>query len=334
MLFSSTYTFAWDLVIALLLGMSFGICVVAAIHLRRRRGVLAWTGIAMTGLLSAAVFATVAYGSFVEPQLITVTTQRIALPIKQPLKIVVLSDLHVGPYKNDAYIRRVVDRVNELVPDVVLLAGDYLLGDTADETVARDLAPLQSLHAAFGTFAVLGNHDHGLYRTLLGLNLPTDDPGEAVGAILTEAGITVLQNENTVIDFGTNRLAIAGIEDRWFPTSDVSKALAGIPAGTPIILVAHNPDVILDKRSGSASLIIAGHTHGGQIRLPGFGPIPRLPTRLGRVFDQGVFEITKQTTLMITRGVGESGPRVRLFAPPEILLINAVPQEETDAAAQ
>ncbi|HRH94019.1 MAG TPA: metallophosphoesterase, partial [Candidatus Peribacteria bacterium] len=268
MLFSSTYTFAWDLVIALLLGMSFGVCLVAAIHLRRRKGVLTWTGIAMTGLLPALVFATVPYGSFVEPQFITVTTERIALPIKQPLKIVVLSDLHVGPYKDAAYIQRVVDRVNELVPDVVLLAGDYLLGDTADETVANDLAPLQSLHAAFGTFAVLGNHDHGLYRTLLGLNRPPDDPGEAVAGILTGAGITVLQNESAVIDFGTNRLAIAGIEDRWFPTSDVSKAMEGIPAGTPIVLLAHNPDVILDERSSSASLIIAGHTDGGQIRLP------------------------------------------------------------------
>ncbi|HRH93868.1 MAG TPA: hypothetical protein PKV72_05050, partial [Candidatus Peribacteria bacterium] len=69
----------------------------------------------------------------------------------------------------------------------------------------------------------------------------------------------------------------------------------------------------------------------GQIRLPGFGPVPRLPTRLGRVFDQGVFQVTKQTTLAITRGIGESGPRVRLFAPPEILLINAVPQETQTA---
>ncbi len=328
MLFSSTYIFAWDILIALLLSMSFGMCVCCCAHLRRRRHIAAWTGIAMVNIVCVLCFGTVAYGSFVEPQFITVTSSRVPLAVKHPLKVVVLSDLHVGPYKGAAYMQRVVERVNALVPDIVLLAGDYLLGDTADETTVNDLAPLKSLHPAFGTYAVLGNHDHAIYRTPFGLHHPTADPGETVADALTSFGIVVLQNENTVIDFGTNQLAIAGIEDRWFPTSDVGQSMVGIPAGTPTILLTHNPDVILDPRSGSAGLIVAGHTHGGQIRLPWLGPVPRLPTRLGRVFDQGIFHLTKKTTLAISRGIGESGPRVRLFAPPEILLLQIQPEEE------
>ncbi len=326
MLFSSTYTFAWDLVIALLLGGSASVCMVCAVHLRRTIGIIRWAGVSMVALAGAACFAIVAYGSFVEPQLLSVTTIRLEMPVKESLRIAVLSDLHIGPYKDAAFVRRAVDRVNELVPDIVLLTGDYLMGETDTGMAADGLEPLKHLRPAFGSYAVLGNHDHGLYRTLFGLNRPSDDPGETVAEILEGLGVRVLQNENVVIDLGTGRLAIAGIEDRWMPNSSVDAAMEGIEPGTPIVLAAHNPDVLLEPRSASASLIVAGHTHGGQIRLPGFGPVPRLPTRLGRVFDQGAFTVGESTTLAITRGLGESGPRVRLFAPPEILVLQIEPK--------
>lgn len=327
MLFSTPYTFVWDAAIALPLAAGTGVCVVCAAHLRSRRTRL-WKriGIGLAGLAAAACTAVLAYGTFVEPQLLTVTRANVPMPLHAPLKVAVLSDLHVGPYKGAAFIRRAVDRTNALMPDIVLLAGDYLLADVADASAAQDLAPLKDLHPVVGTFAVLGNHDHGLYRTLFGLSDVQRDPSPDVRDILGDLGIQLLDNQNVVLEFGVDRLAVAGVDDRWVPTSDVGKALEGIPENVPVILLAHNPDVLLDPRSASASLIVAGHTHGGQVRLPWIGPVPKLPTRLGRVFDQGLFGVGPHTTLAITRGIGESGPRVRLFAPPEIMLLQLTPE--------
>jgi predicted MPP superfamily phosphohydrolase len=86
----------------------------------------------------------------------------------------------------------------------------------------------------------------------------------------------------------------------------------------PTILLAHNPDVILDEESTAANLVIAAHTHGGQIRLPFLGSLAPIPTKLGRAFDRGWFSLQEGRALFITTGVGESGVRARLFVPPQI----------------
>ena len=95
----------------------------------------------------------------------------------------------------------------------------------------------------------------------------------------------------------------------------MQKALPKPQHKAPIIMLAHDPSVILENHARYPHLIVSGHTHGGQIRLPFIGPIGRLPTQLGRKYDQGLFAVDKDTTLAITRGVGESGARARLFAP-------------------
>lgn len=330
MTFLTPYTFLWDLPMLLVTVAGLAVFGVSIAHMRRKNvGVLRWSGLCMVALASGLWSAAFLYGCAVEPQLITVTTIRIQADIRQPLRIALLSDLHMGAYKGADYLQRVVQRTNALVPDIVLLAGDYVLGDTPADQAAAALAPLKELHPAAGTYGVLGNHDHGLFRAFGGLHTPVHDPSGTLAKALEQAGVTVLDNANEIVTLGTDKLAIAGIEDRWMPDSDVRGALANIPKGIPIILIAHNPDVVLDPQSGSASIIVAGHTHGGQIRLPGLGPVPRLPTRLGRVFDQGLFRIHNNTDLVITRGVGESGPRMRLFAPPEILLLELEPKEAT-----
>jgi predicted MPP superfamily phosphohydrolase len=100
---------------------------------------------------------------------------------------------------------------------------------------------------------------------------------------------------------------------------DYKKAVANIDATAPQIVLSHTPDIIL-KNIASADLILSGHTHGGQIRLPGIGAIPEIPTFLGRQYDEGLFNLGDQQ-LFITRGVGESGTRARLFCPPEISIL-------------
>ena len=106
------------------------------------------------------------------------------------------------------------------------------------------------------------------------------------------------------------------------PNEDnIGAALDGIADDLPIILLSHNPSVINQNDSLQADLIVSGHTHGGQIRLPGIGPLGGVPTDIDQKYDQGTFAINNHTTLAITRGLGESSPRARLFAWPEILLL-------------
>ncbi len=323
---ANSLTLPWDIGILVILGGSFAIALCANEWLKYRRGRPVWMqmGVLGTGAMSLLVFFVVFYGSFIEPQFITVTRETIPLPTPEPLRIAVISDLHVGPYKGARYLHRVVARINALRPDVVLLAGDLVLtGEvTADTLIA--LEPLAVLAPLIGTYAIMGNHDHGIYRSIGPLR-PTRDHSDAVAERLSSMNITVLRNTSVTLGSGDNVFAVAGIEDALSGDADIVETFAGIPPGIPTILLSHNPDVILDPAALQADLIVSGHTHGGQIRLPWYGALASLPTHLGKAFDQGMFRLGSGAVLAITRGIGESGPRARLFAPPEILLIETVP---------
>lgn len=280
----------------------------------------------LTGVVSAIFFGLIAYGSFVEPSLVTVTRVQIPFPLRSSVKIAVISDLHVGPYKGARYIERVVRRINAELPDAVIIAGDLILTEELGPQNLRDLEPLKNLRPALGTFAILGNHDHGVYRLFSPGQYRPPDRSDVLAERLRSFGLIVLENAQSEIRIGDEAFRIAGIEDALSGEADIVQTLQDVNENSPVILVSHNPDIILDPLSKLASIIVSGHTHGGQIRIPGYGPISALPTHIGRKYDQGIFTLDSDTTLAITRGVGESGPRARLFAPPEILLIHTVPQ--------
>lgn len=312
----------WDAAIAILLTLSCSITVVVFVWLRRNRSqhLPRRLLVGCVGFFGFLSFLTIAYGSFLEPERITVTEQEIHLPLQQPLRIVVLADFHVGPYKGTRFIERLMKKVNALFPDVILLAGDFLYDDHSSLAA---LSPLAGLHATLGTFAVLGNHDTGHILSLFQTPERTSDRSDTLTDVLEDLGITVLANTARTFSLSTGRLAIAGVQELWTGTDNAGSALEGIPTRTTTILLSHNPDIALNPRSHQANLIVAGHTHGGQVRLPFFGALPRIPTHLGKTYDQGLFRIDKDTVLAITRGLGESFPRARLFAPPEILLLKS-----------
>ncbi len=311
--------FAYDLAILVLLSGALAVATACSVYALRRRARNIWRPFAgFLGIVGFLGFLAVAYGSFVEPRLIVTTRYRVVFPAAQPLKIAVVSDLHLGPFKGQRDTERVVARINSLLPDLVLLAGDYVFTPEADLT---GLAPLADIRASMGIFAILGNHDIGRYRNIFGERIQKDDRGDEIEALLEKLGVTVLRNEHVTLAIGDEQIAIAGIDDLWAGRSDLAAALADIPEDTPVILLSHNPSVILEEESHRASLIVAGHTHGGQVRLPWIGPIGSIPTDLGQSYDQGLFRIDDDTTLAITRGIGESTARARLFAWPEVLLL-------------
>lgn len=325
--FENSLTLPWDTAILVLLLGSLGTGIASVLWLRRERkkSLIQKGGVSITGMISGLFFLVLAYGSFVEPQLITVTRETLPFPGDRPLTIAVLSDFHVGPYKGEGYVARVVSRVNALRPDIVLLVGDYVLTDEVTRGTLVALRPLRNLRPALGAFAVMGNHDHGVYR-LFQNQSPASDHSDLVRDEFRSFGINVLSNASITLALGTGSVVVAGMEDALSGAADIEQTLRSMRPGIPVILLSHNPDIILDPLARTADLIVAGHTHGGQIRLPFLGPLSILPTRLGKKYDQGIFHVENGGTLAITRGIGESGPRARLFAPPEILLLEVIPQ--------
>lgn len=313
----------WDTAIALLLigGVACGLIAHAFILTHPSSALFLQIIIGAIGAFGIIGSFLVFWGSFIEPKRIKLNKKSIHIDGLPALKIAVVGDFHVGPYKGRAYLRRIVEEVNALQPDLILLPGDFIFNH---QSSTKGIEPLKDLTAKLGTFAVLGNHDTGhmldrKYGAFIPYRMP--DRSDDVIGVLERLGIRVLQNEHVILKKGTVSFAIAGSDHCWMDSCDLSATFKDIPKDIPVILLSHIPDVILDKKSSRASLIVSGHTHGGQIRLPFIGNLYPIPDRLGDDFDEGLFHVHKSTTLAITHGIGETMARARLFCPPEILLL-------------
>ena len=218
------------------------------------------------------------------------------------LRVAVVGDVHAGsPWVDLARVRRVVQRVNDARPDVVLLLGDHLadvVGGThlEAEQVAQALAGIDA-----PTAGVLGNHDW--YAG-----------GHRVRAALEAHGLPVL--EESALPLLDGRLWIAGVGDLWERSPDVTAAMAQVPDGATTILLTHNPDVVVDVPS-HVPLVLAGHTHGGQIRVLGRG-VHRLSERSANRWSHGWYAADR---LYVTPGIGTSTLPVRTVVPQVPVLV-------------
>jgi len=207
---------------------------------------------------------------------------------------------HAGP----PAIARAVAAINAEAPDLVCLLGDFVDAKApfaraiAPEAVA---APLRGLRAPLGVVAVLGNHDWyaGARR---------------IAAAVTANGIRVLYDDALCAAPG---LWVAGVSDDRTRGADVGQALAAVPEGEAVILLSHDPDVF-PRVPARVALTLSGHTHGGQINVPGL-PL-RLPSRYGQRYGYGLVE-ERGRHLLVTSGTGTSGIPVRLRRPPEVVIL-------------
>ena len=310
--------FLWDFLILLAMTFSLSGGIACVILARRKARSVCQSLLGLLGTLGIVCFAVITYGAFIEPQLIVVTRAAVTHPNAPTVRIAIISDPHLGPYKGKRFMQRVVSKTNALLPDLVLLPGDFVFTRSADLT---GLSPLRDLRATAGAFAVLGNHDVGQYLSLAGKRYSGSDRGDKIEKALMDYGIAVLRNEQKTINLPDGTLSVSGIDDIWTGHADLSIALDTVPEDSYAILLSHNPSVIDEPRARDAHLIVSGHTHGGQIRLPVIGSLTTLPTSLGNDYDQGVFTVDEDTDLVITRGIGESSPRMRLLAWPEVFLL-------------
>ena len=266
---------------------------------------------AATCLTGAAGVTGYQYATHIETTWLSV--EHLQVPIKnlpaslEGFKIVQLSDIHLHPFTQIEFVKEVVAAANQLQPDLVALTGDFVL-ETADSIF--ELAPvLADLNPRYGIFAVLGNHD-----------IWTDD--RTVRAGLEAAGLTVLRNEGVALGVGKGQFYVAGVDDGWSGRPDLALALDGHPGDVPTLLLAHEPDLAdrfaVDRR---VSLQLSGHTHGGQVRLPGKGPLV-LP-RLGHKYEMGLYRVADMW-VYTNRGVGVIGPPIRFNCRPEVTEITLV----------
>jgi uncharacterized protein len=224
-------------------------------------------------------------------------------------RLALLSDLHVGsPYWGLPELERLVDRVNQEKPELVLLAGDYMInGVTFGESVAPEAiaGALAGLDAPLGVVAVLGNHDWW-------------NDGHRVRRAFESAGVIVLENEARAIQRGSQRFHVVGLADQLTRRVRLDPALAGVAEGSPFLVLAHEPDVFV-RVPERASLTLAGHTHGGQVRLPLIGR-PVIPSRYGQRFAAGHI-VEEGRHLFVTTGVGTSVFPVRFGVAPELVIL-------------
>jgi predicted MPP superfamily phosphohydrolase len=219
-------------------------------------------------------------------------------------RIAQLSDVHCGPYTPPERVARWVDRINALEADLVAVTGDLITsGSRYVEPVAEALGGLRGKD---GVVACMGNHDYF-----------TD--GEAFASLLLQKGLRVLRNTGEVLEREGARLWVAGVDDTWTGRDDVEGTVRQRPDGTPMVLLAHDPNLFPQAAALDVELTLSGHTHGGQLAVPWFGrrlSLARIITR----FTAGLYQ-RDRSFLYVNRGAGTTGPPVRLGAPAEIALL-------------
>lgn len=225
------------------------------------------------------------------------------------LRIAVLADLHTGSPPNDLdKLQEVVDATNRAHPDLILLAGDFVIqGVVGGQFVEPEASArvLRSLQATLGVYAVLGNHDWWL-------------DGARVRKALEDEGIPVLEDRAIPLLCNRRPFWLAGVSDFWEAAHDVRRALAGVDEASPVIVVTHNPDVF-PEIPDRVALTIAGHTHGGQVAVPGLGR-PVVPSQFGERYAIG-HVVEGGRHLFVSTGIGTSILPVRFRVPPEISMI-------------
>ncbi len=196
-----------------------------------------------------------------------------------------------------------------LEPDLILLAGDF--ATVRLEEVEPTAPTYKTLAAPLGVYGVLGNHDHY-----------TGQP-EALMELLESSGVRFLQNRSVMLERGGGRLLLAGVDDLLCGEAQLESALQGRPDGAASLLLSHNPDVFPEAVDRDVSLVLAGHTHGGQWRLPGLPVLVRMSRyRL----DEGHYR-AGNSQLVVSRGLGATGFPFRIGCPPEAVLLTLQPAQ-------
>ena len=243
----------------------------------------------------------------IEPNWIEVIRSIEYLPMVRPgapdLTLVHLSDIHIGSigYRE----RRAIQIVDGARPDIIIVSGDLVRGRDHPGALGSFLS---SLHSRYGNFLVWGNHDYwdGL-------------PGAWGPDVVRRSGFTLLRNSNSAVTYPGGRIVIAGLDDPVTGHDNLKLAMTRVSRQDVCILVAHTPDIVRNLGNWDIDLVLAGHTHGGQVRLPLVGAL--YVPHGSRDHLEGWFDVPPGVRLHVSRGLGWSWFPVRFLCRPTIDVI-------------
>jgi len=247
------------------------------------------------------------YARFIEPNLIRIKKYKINFK-KNKTKIVVISDLHLGVYKGSIFLQRVVKKINKINPDIVLIAGDLTFEIKRKDLYAK-FSSLKKIKAP--VYTVLGNHD---FHNKLNI---TDD----LKKVLNNFKITLIDNKIKKIKVKNNLITLIGLE--CFSNGSIDYSLLKEVGDNDIsIVLTHNPDLVCDfPRNNKIDLVISGHTHGGQIRIPFlYKKVMKKTIAMRYSFNTGFYNINN-TKVFVSSGLGEVILPMRFLIPPEISVL-------------
>ena len=219
-------------------------------------------------------------------------------------KIVQFSDIHLGFNYDIKDFQRVVRMINNINPDIIFFTGDLIqIGNTKPELSLPLLRELKASRG--GKWGVIGNHD--FYTK------------DQVTQVLESAQFKMLNNSHGFIESNHERLYIAGIDDVMYGVPNIGKAVAGLADDDCVLLLAHEPDIADESSKYPVSAQFSGHSHGGQVRLPFYGPIIRQV--LARKYVDGLYQVGEsKMPLYVNRGIGTTNLAIRFFCRPEITI--------------
>lgn len=273
--------------------------------------------IAIAALFLFIVIFAYLYIFRIEPRKLRIVRHEIESPLVPAsfdgTRIVHFSDTHVGPHYSLERLGKLADAVNQLKPDIVAFTGDLHDARRRDNLARFDPAPaLGRIRAPLGKYAVYGNHDFGYSRTM-----------RSAGSFLSRAGFTVLVNASVRVTREDGaRIVVAGLDDAVVGKPNARSTFDGREDDSFHLLLAHEPDVADGLTRYPVDLQLSGHSHGGQISLPIFGPIVR--TSLGRKYVKGLYRIDERRraerpyVLYVNCGIGTTWFPARLGNVPEI----------------
>ncbi|MGB2925938.1 MAG: metallophosphoesterase [Limnothrix sp.] len=300
---------------------------------RLSRKHLKYAGFGFAGAIAALVV-----WSFIEPSILNVEDEVADVPLLDSswnnLQIAQISDLQIGMKGgNPQTVTRSVNAIIKRKPVAVLISGDFLYHATPDpvpkiDKVVELLRPLSE--ANIPVYAVLGNHDYGMSGK-------SEPPDLELIAQLTTAlesiDIIILRNESAEIPHpdGGPPLHLAGIDSKWAGKEDIEKAIDSLPPDSAHVVLMHNPESFEELPENSAAFALAGHTHGGQARVPGFPQWSWLKfVKDDKVYVDGWVKDygNKGNRLYVNPGIGMSIVPIRLFCPPEVTFFSLQSQSQ------
>ncbi|MFA5127777.1 MAG: metallophosphoesterase [Patescibacteria group bacterium] len=268
------------------------------------------------------------YSTLVEPFILKTTKVELNdNKLQHQIKIAFVSDIQVGQWKKSDWVKKIVKKIIANDPDIVILGGDLIDNEGTFEDESEYLEPLANLVSRYPVYYVLGNHEYGIGGHIIDKpEKHTGDRSLILADRMREMGIALLKNNIVCPEINNQKICLFGIDDIWKNKQPDFSELNNWDEDKPLIFITHNPDGILSYPANFAypTLTLAGHTHGGQIWIPLWGPLAGAQTILENSYYRGM-NYYNGSPIYISVGAGESGAPLRLFAIPEVVIITLDP---------